>query len=101
MKNFNLVLISPCKSSWDFDRKNKCNEILNNWKITFQAFDAKGRHFLELVDDELNSIESSYSKGRLWLKFFGHFNSLCARVSRAIINYAPIGEYCQDCKKWT
>ena len=35
MKKFNLVLIFPCKSSWDFNRKNECNKILNNWRMTF------------------------------------------------------------------
>ena len=75
-------------------QKEKCDEILNNWKMTFQAFDAKGRQFLELLDDDIHPIEPSYSKGRLWLKFFGHSDLLCARASRAIVNYAPIGEYC-------
>jgi len=31
--------------------------------------------------------------GRSWLKYFGHSNSLYARATRTIINYAPIGEY--------
>jgi len=59
--------------------------------MTFQASDAKGRQFLELLNDNLNSIEPSYSKS--WLKFLSYSNSLCARASRAIINHAPIGEY--------
>jgi len=59
--------------------------------MTFQASDAKGRQFLELLNDNLNSIEPSYSKS--WLKFLSYCNSLCARASRAIINHASIGEY--------
>ena len=59
----------------------------------FQASDNKGRNFLDLLDDDLNFIEPSYSKGRLWLKYFSHLNLLCARVMRAIVNHAPIGEY--------
>ena len=59
----------------------------------FQASDNKGRNFIELLDDNLNIIEPSYSKGGSWLKFFGHSNSLCARAMRAIVNHAPIGEY--------
>jgi len=35
IKKFDLIPIFPCKSSWKFSRKNKCNEILNIWKITF------------------------------------------------------------------
>ena len=72
---------------------NECDEILNNWKMTFQASDAKGRQFLKLLDDDLYPIESSYSKGGLWLKFFGHSNSLYIRALRAIINHVPIREY--------
>ena len=59
--------------------------------MTFQASDAKGRHFLELLNDKLQPIKPSYSKGGSWLKYFGHSNSLC---TRAIINHTPIGEYC-------
>jgi len=29
-----------------------------------------------------------------WLKCFGHSNLLCARALRAIVNHAPIGDYC-------
>ena len=92
-KEFNLIPIFSCKFSWDFERKHECNEILNNWSMTFQASDAKGQHFLELLDEDLKPIEPSCAKEGLWLKFFRHSNSLCARASRVIVNYAPIGEY--------
>ena len=29
-----------------------------------------------------------------WIKYFGYLNSLYARATRAIINYATIEEYC-------
>jgi len=61
--------------------------------MTFQASDEKGRNFLDLLDDNLNIIEPTYSKGGSWLKYFGHLNSLCARATRAITNHAPISEY--------
>jgi len=61
--------------------------------MMFQASDNKGRNFLDLLDDNLNTIELMYSKGESWLKYFGHSNLLCARVTRAIVNYFPIGEY--------
>ena len=61
--------------------------------MTFQASDGKGNHFLDLLDDNLNVIELSYSNGDPWLQAFGHLNSLCARAVRAITNHAPIGEY--------
>ncbi len=52
-KKFDLTPIFPCKSLWDFDKKNECNTILNNWKMTFQALDAKDKQFLDLLDDNL------------------------------------------------
>jgi len=48
---------------------------------------------LDLLDDDNNIIEPSYIKGGPWLKVFGHLNSLCAHVTRAIMNHAPIDEY--------
>ena len=61
--------------------------------MTFQALDFKEKQFLDLLDSDNNIIKPSYIKGRFWLKFFGHSNSLCTRASRAITNHAPIGEY--------
>jgi len=61
--------------------------------MLFQALDNKGCHFLELLDDDSNPIELSITKGGLWLKFFGHSNSLCTRASRAIVNHVPIDKY--------
>ena len=61
--------------------------------MTFQASDGKGNHFMDLLDDDFNTIEPSYSKGGSWLQKFGHSNLLCACATRAITNYAPIGEY--------
>jgi len=61
--------------------------------MTFQASDGKGRHFLDLVDDYLETIEPSYTKGGPWLQSFGHSNSLCTQATRAITNHTPIGEY--------
>ena len=61
--------------------------------MTFQVSDFKGRNFLDLLDNDLNPIELSSSKGSPWLSQFGHSNSLCAQASRAITNHAPIGEF--------
>ncbi len=61
--------------------------------MTFQVSDLKDKSFLELVDSDNNILEPLYSKGGTWLKHFGHFNTLCARASRAITNHAPIGKY--------
>ena len=64
-KLFILTLLFPIKNSWDFSKKSECNNIINNWKMTFQASDQKGRHFLELVNSDNKILEPTYSKDRL------------------------------------
>ena len=92
-KSFNLTPLLPDKCSWDFSKKLESDNIINTWKMTFQASDLKGRNFLELVDSDNNTLESTYCKGGSWLQVFDHSNLLCTRTTRAITNYAPIGEY--------
>ena len=92
-KHLYLQPLYPYKSSWDFSKKSECDDILSSWKMTFQALDLKGYHFLDFHDEDNNIFEPTYVKGGLWLKYFGHSNSLCTRVTRVIVNHAPIGEY--------
>jgi len=92
-KKFNLVPLFPCKNSWEFSKKCESDNILNFWKITFQASNLKGSQFLDLVNNDNNPIEPTYAKGGSWLKSFGHSNSLCARAIRAITSHALIGKY--------
>ena len=92
-KSFLPIPIFPCKISWDFCKKSDSDDIIKQWKMTFQASDGKGNQFLELLDNDFNTIELSYTKGGPWLQAFGLSNSLCARTMRAITNHAPIGEY--------
>ena len=61
--------------------------------MIFQASDAKGSYFLDLVNNNLHPIEPLYLKGGLWLNYFGHSNLLCTRATRTIVNHAPIEEY--------
>jgi len=61
--------------------------------MTFQALDKKGKQFLDLLDDDFNTIKPAYTRGRPWMQIFSHSNLLCARATRAITNHAPIGEY--------
>ena len=82
-----------CKNSWEFSKKSKSDDILNIWKMMFQASDLKGNQFLDLLNNDNNIIKPSYTKGGLWLKAIGHSNSLCAWATRAITNYAPTGKY--------
>jgi len=92
-KTFNPTLLFPSKMSWDFSKKSKCDDILNIWKMTFQALDLKEKLFLDLLNNNNNIIEPFYTKGGSWLKVFRHSNSLCACALWAITNHAPIGEY--------
>ena len=78
---------------WNFSKKSEFNDILMRWKMNFQASDKKEQQFLGLLDNNNKSLEPSYSKDSFWLKYFGHSNLLCVRATRAIVNYASIGEY--------
>jgi len=92
-KTFNPTPLYPYKTSWDFSKTSESDNILKVWKIRFQASNLKGNQFLNLLNDDNNIIELSYVKGGLWFKTFGYLNSLCARATRAITNYASISKY--------
>jgi len=93
IKSFSPISLFSCKLSWNFSKKKECDDITNRWRIIFQTSDLKEKHFLNLINSDNNIIELLYIKGSLWLKFFGHSNSLCTRVSKAITNHAPTSEY--------
>jgi len=63
-KMFNLIPLHPYKNSWDFSKKCESNDILNIWKMMFQASNFKGNQFLDLFDNDNNIIKPSYIKGR-------------------------------------
>jgi len=92
-KSFNPLPTFPSKMSWDYCKNINCDNIINTWKMTFQASDGKEWQFIDLVDSNFNVIEPSYTKGGPGLQSFGHSNSLCAHAMRAITNHAPIGKY--------
>ena len=89
----NLVPLYPSKVSWDYSEKEECNNIINEWRLTFKLSNLKGRNFLQLLNNNLSEIEPAYMKEGPWLKHFGFSNSLCARATWAITNHTPIGEY--------
>ena len=92
-KSFSVTPSYLTKISWDFCKKSDCDELIKLWKMTFQVSDGKGKHFLDLLDGDLNIIEPSYARRGLWLQAFSHSNSLCACAVRAITNHTLIGEY--------
>jgi len=48
-KLFNLIPFFLCKSSWNFSKKSEYDNLSSRWKMTFQASDLKGKHFLDLL----------------------------------------------------
>jgi len=66
-KSFNPIPSYPCKISWDYCKKSDSDDIINQWKMTFQASDGKEKHFLDLLDDNFNTIVPAYTKGGPWL----------------------------------
>jgi len=63
LKSFNPQPLFLRKISWDYYKKSDSDNIINQWKMTFQASDGKGRNFLDLVNDNYEIIEPSYIKG--------------------------------------
>ena len=61
--------------------------------MTFQTSDFKGKYFLELLNNNYLLIKLIYIKNCMQLKSIRHSNSLCVRVTRAIMNYVLTGEY--------
>ena len=53
----------PCRISWDYCKKTDSDDIISQWKMTFQALDRKDKHFLDLLDNDFNTIKPSYTKG--------------------------------------
>ena len=92
-KLFRPQPIFPYKSSQEFSKKSECDNILSNWKITFQASDIKGQYFLKLYNEDNKLLEPIYTKEKSQLKYLGHSNFLCARATRTIVNHVLIGKY--------
>jgi len=68
---------------------------LDAWRTTFNHPTVQGYHFLTLRGKNHKPLQPSYSKGGSWLSHIGQSVTLCAKVTRAILNHAPIGEYRQ------
>ena len=64
-KAFNPQPILPSKIFWDYCKKIDSDNIISQWKMTFQALDGKERHFLDLVDINFKEIKPSYCYGML------------------------------------
>ena len=89
-KKFNIIPLYPCKTLCGFSKKEECNDIIKEWHTEFKMLNLKERNFLNLLNNNLSNIKSSYMKGGPWIKNFSFSNSLC---TWAITNHAPIEEY--------
>jgi len=61
-KQLSCNLILPCKLLWDFNKKEECNFIIQNWQITFQALNYKENNFLDLLDIDYLPTKPTYTK---------------------------------------
>ena len=61
-KSFYLTSLLLNRYSWDFSKKAESDDLINKWKMTFQASDLKDRSFLDLIDSDDNILELSYCK---------------------------------------
>jgi len=48
--------------SWDLNKKEECDLIIQNWQITFQALNYKENNFLDLLDNDYLPAKPTYTK---------------------------------------
>ena len=82
-------------TSLDALQSKSAAACLDVWRTSFAHPSSQGRHFLLLKGGIKNLLQPFYAKGRGWLLFIGKSVTLCARVTRAILNHAPIEEFRQ------
>ena len=93
-KKFDLISLYLSKLLWNYNKKEKCDNIIKEWHIIFKSSNLKERNFLQLLNNNLLEIKLSYIKEGLYLKHFGFSNLLCTHATQAITNHTLIKEYC-------
>jgi len=90
-----IPLRPGCRVSFDFTQAAKEVAYWREWHKEFADTVRQGRGFLELVGLNGKPLKPTSSKGGAWSLFLASSsNSLMARVCRATISHAPMGEYC-------
>ena len=75
-------------------RKYATDQCNAEWRqLFFRDPSEAGRQFLQLLDLDDNLVKPSYIKGGSWLPAAKKSTTLVARMTRAILGHAPIGEY--------
>ncbi|KAJ2911570.1 hypothetical protein MD484_g8847, partial [Candolleomyces efflorescens] len=80
-------------TSLDSLRKQATDSAQDAWITRFQDKSYRGHHFLPLVDTKGKPITPTYTKGGAWLSQVAEDPKDCARMCRAILDHAPIGDY--------
>jgi hypothetical protein len=90
------VAVTPATcATLNFCREKSSAQNLDCWDNMFNDPKYRGSNFLHLWGKEGKMPQPSSYKGGKWLQAFGSDVRLCARASRAILDHAPIGAYCQ------
>ena len=63
--------------SWNFNKKEECDNIIKEWCTTFKTPNLKRIKFLNFLNNNLSIIKPSYIKGDPWIKQFSFSNLLC------------------------
>ncbi len=92
-KAFSVTPSYPTKLSWDFCKKSELHKLNKLWKMNFPSVGREGQPFLELLDNDLNTIKPSYVRGGPWLQAFGQSNSLCARATEQLPTMLPLERF--------
>jgi hypothetical protein len=91
------VTVTPAtRTTLNFCREKSSTQNLDCWDNMFNDPKYRGSNFLHLWGKEGKMPRPSSHKGGKWLQAFGSDVRLCAHASRAILNHAPIGAYCQQ-----
>ena len=78
IKKFDLIPLYSSKTSWDFNKKEECDNIIKEWHLDSKLSNLKKKNFLELLSNDLSEIKLLYKNRRPWLENFGFSNLLYA-----------------------
>jgi len=78
IKKFDLIPLYPSKTSWNFNKKKKCDNIIKEWHLDSKLSNLKKKNFLELLSNNFSEIKLLYKNRGPWLENFGFSNLLYA-----------------------
>jgi len=87
------ILFCLAKHPGTTAKKTNATQFLKAGKCTFKHLITKEKTSWISTMTMAKTICPTYSKGGAWLRHFSLSNTMCARVTRFITNYAPIGDY--------